>query len=178
VADPNLEGYIDREQNRFYGLYLGSVAETYSGERGELVVSVPQVFGPDLVRNARPATPFAGSAQGFFAMPEKGTRVWVAFEAGDPSFPVWIGCLWGDHDLTGADNDPKVKFFKTAKFTLRIDDSLGEVEISNANGCKITLGSVGIQIEGASLKFKTKGGREVSLDAPGVDINQGGATFL
>ena len=31
-----------------------------------------------------------------FVLPPIGSMVWVMFDAGDPDFPIWMGCAWPD----------------------------------------------------------------------------------
>ena len=114
-------------ESHFYGKYRGLVVENEDGEkRGRLKVVVPAVMGTQEVW-ALPCAPYAGDGVGFFALPEVGTGVWVEFEAGDVSFPIWTGCFWGDNQIPAEDAKPTVKFFRTEKVTLRVDDEAGEL---------------------------------------------------
>ena len=38
---------------------------------------------------------------GLYAIPEPESGVWVEFEGGDPSFPIWTGCFWADAAVGG-----------------------------------------------------------------------------
>jgi len=70
---------------KFYGIYLGTVLNANDPEkRGRLQVMVPSraVSGW-----AYPCRPYKVSAT-----PPAGAEVWVMFEDGDPSYPVWMGC--------------------------------------------------------------------------------------
>ena len=42
-----------------------------------------------------PATPYAGTLAGLFTVPMVGSGVWIEFEAGDVSRPIWTGGWWG-----------------------------------------------------------------------------------
>jgi hypothetical protein len=73
-----------------------------------------------------PCVPYAGSGVGFYAMPPIGADVWVEFEGGDPSYPIWAGCFWGTAQLpTGPMGPPTpfTKIFKTDFATLVLDDT-------------------------------------------------------
>ena len=48
-----------------------------------------------------PCVPYAGDAGRLYMLPEPGTGVWVEFEAGDPSYPIWSGCFWADERAAG-----------------------------------------------------------------------------
>jgi hypothetical protein len=75
-------------RNRFYGIYRGIVAHNVDplGQM-RLQVQVPQVLGQNAVW-AMPCIP-AGAA----TLPAVGRLVWVAFEGGDPNYPVWMGTI-------------------------------------------------------------------------------------
>jgi len=47
---------------------------------------VPDVLGEQETTWAAPCVP-----PGVRSVPEVGTRVWIEFEAGDPSRPIWMG---------------------------------------------------------------------------------------
>jgi hypothetical protein len=72
---------------------------------------------------ALPCTPYAGKDVGFYAMPPKDANVWVEFEGGDPNYPVWTGCFWGDDEMPLRPATPVRKVFKTASCTLVADDT-------------------------------------------------------
>jgi len=82
---------------RFFGVYRGIVLDKKDSEnRKRLAVRIPDVSA-EIEQWAEPCIP-RGSRQ----MPKVGDVVWVMFEAGDPSRPVWIGTLFGN----GMPQDP------------------------------------------------------------------------
>ena len=171
MADPALRTLLEQQQARFYGKYRGVVTDNRDTDGlGRVTVKVPQVLGDTEVL-ALPCVPYAGKSVGFFAMPKKGTGVWVEFEAGDPSNPIWSGCVWAEGDIDRRDAVPEVKFLKTEKFTLRIDDSAGEILIQDANGSEIAIGPIGITIKGPIIETKSTGGRSVRVDSASVNVN-------
>lgn len=168
-----LRGIVEQRDAVFFGKYRGLVSENIDPEsRGRLLVQVPQVLGDREVW-ALPCVPYAGEGKGFFAMPDKGTPIWVEFEAGDANYPIWTGCLWKKGDLGVADAVPQMKFWKTDQFSLVVNETSGEVQITNQSGCEIVLGALGITIKGAQVSVQTPSGREVLLAAAGVDVNKG-----
>lgn len=72
---------------QYFGLYRGLVEEN-EDPKGlmRIEVSVPDVFGAEVTAWAVACVP-----PGVRSVPEVGTLVWIEFEAGDPSYPVWIG---------------------------------------------------------------------------------------
>lgn len=73
---------------RYYGLYRGIVADNRDPQgRNRVKLQVPQVF-QGVVTDWAMASTSSGVA---FAAPQIGQGVWVQFEGGDPSYPVWSG---------------------------------------------------------------------------------------
>jgi Type VI secretion system/phage-baseplate injector OB domain len=76
------------------GKYRGKVISTEDlTMRGRLLCEVPSLPGM-LLNWASPAVPYAGVEQGFFALPEEGSDVWIEFERGDANLPIWSGGYW------------------------------------------------------------------------------------
>lgn len=72
----------------YYGIYRGAVMNTADPlMNGRLQVTVPAI-GAAATSWALPCRDF-----GITATPPIGTAVWVMFEGGDVSSPVWIGCM-------------------------------------------------------------------------------------
>src|SRR5215510_10895257 len=87
---------LDVLHTRYYGKYRGQVTDNNDPTgRGRIEVLVPAVMGNEPVW-ALPCVPYAGKDVGFYAIPKVDAGVWVEFEAGDPSHPIWVGCYWGD----------------------------------------------------------------------------------
>lgn len=70
----------------FYGIYRAVVVNAADPLRSRRVqIQVPDVLGAG-VAWALPCLPVSSRA-----IPKVGAGVWVMFEAGDPSRPVWMG---------------------------------------------------------------------------------------
>lgn len=159
-------------ESHFYGKYRGLVVENEDGEkRGRLKVVVPAVMGTQEVW-ALPCAPYAGDGVGFFALPEVGTGVWIEFEAGDVSFPIWTGCFWGDNQIPAEDAKPTVKFFRTEKFTLRVDDEAGELFIEVDGGSTIKITANAITQESSTIKNRA-GGKKTVLTRSSFNVHDG-----
>jgi uncharacterized protein involved in type VI secretion and phage assembly len=164
---------LAKQRTQFFGKYRGLVVDNADDlKRGRLQVQVPQVLGLQPVW-ALPCVNYAGKNVGFFAMPPIGTVVWVEFEAGEPSFPIWTGCVWALGDIDDADAVPTVKFIKTDKFTIRIDDDGGELRIEDQNGTQIVISPSNLLLKSSTTKVQGGGGsKEVALDNTSVTVNQ------
>jgi microcystin-dependent protein len=94
---------IDEYGNRrFYGLYRGVVVDNNDPlGKGRVRLRVPQVLF-----NALTDWAWAQQAHGVrVAPPAARQNVWVMFEGGDPSFPVWVGTFNDTSVLSLALND-------------------------------------------------------------------------
>lgn len=107
----------------FWGKYRAQV----TGNQDPLRLGRVQVVVPGLLEGIRdswamPCTPYAGAGVGFYAIPPVGANVWVEFEGGDPSYPIWSGCFWAENELPPEAASPDVKLFKTQGFTLAFSE--------------------------------------------------------
>jgi uncharacterized protein involved in type VI secretion and phage assembly len=136
-----IDQLLDLIQGRYYGKYRGEVVDNDDEtHRGRLKVKVPAALGDTQVW-ALPCVPYAGKNVGIKALPPKGASVWVEFEAGHLSHPIWVGCFWVDNELSDDDAKPSIKLFRTDKTRIRIDDEAGTIEISVQDGAALTFSS-------------------------------------
>jgi uncharacterized protein involved in type VI secretion and phage assembly len=162
----------------FFGKYRGKVVSNRDPQRrGRLEVTVPQIFGEVAVW-ALPCVPYAGKNAGFFAMPEVGTGVWVEFEAGDPSYPIWSGCFWNRDDIPEGDADPDVKFWRTKKFRIRVDDTVGEITIENEAGSQIQITALSVATKSSTVSARASAGKKFDLSAISFNVNDGAFEVL
>jgi|TARA_R110000803_G_scaffold133061_3_gene200256 hypothetical protein len=76
------------ELSRFYGLYRGTVVSNKDPLRKRRIkLAVPAVMGQTPTQWAWPVE----DAGVKVASPAVGQGVWVMFESGDPSYPIWVG---------------------------------------------------------------------------------------
>lgn len=165
-------------QREFFGKYRGQVISNEDPlKKGRLQITVPQVLSATPAW-AEPCVPYAGANLGFFAMPEVGGGVWIEFEAGDPSYPIWTGCFWADGDIPSEDAGPDIKFFRTNKATIRIDDATGEILIENDSGHSITMTTSEITIKASTINQKVSGGKIAVLSSASFKVNNGNLEVL
>jgi hypothetical protein len=73
---------------RFFGVYRGTVTSSKDpGNKRRITAKVPQIFGAESTDWAWPAD----SSTIYPTPPKVGQGVWIMFEGGDPSFPMWFG---------------------------------------------------------------------------------------
>ncbi|CAN5744272.1 phage baseplate assembly protein V [soil metagenome] len=146
-----LSALLDLVRNRFFGKYRGTVkGNDDKTKRGRLLVRVPAVLG-ELEVWAMPCVPYAGKEVGFFALPEAETGVWVEFEGGDPSFPIWSGFFWADKELPG-ESKAAMKILRTKAITMKLDDDGEEWSLESTKGADAKLSdSITLETESASV---------------------------
>lgn len=160
--------------DRYFGLYRGQVKNNVDPLLlGRLQVAVPSVPGASQLSWAMPCVGYGGSDVGFFALPPVGANVWVQFEEGNSSDPVWMGLFWDSTTRPPASPPVELmKVFKTSGITITITDTPGAAmfEIKTDMGAKIGLGPAGIEIDngmGASIKLQ---GPQTSVNGGALEV--------
>jgi hypothetical protein len=160
--------------DRFFGKYRGLVMINVDPDnRGRLKASVPEVLGEVPSSWALPCAPYAGTNAGFFAVPPVGAGVWIEFEAGDVSRPIWTGTWWGSGELPRDESGseptaPLNKIWRT-EFGLMVsmDDAAQTITLSDAVGVNLMTIKV---LEGT---IQVKSAVRVELEAPLIQHGQG-----
>lgn len=164
MDDQVITELLERLRNRFYGKYRGTVTDVDS-DTLRIKAKVPAVLGTQPTGWCRHCVPYAGDSVGIAFLPEVGAGVWIEFEGGDVSYPIWTGCYWRDGEAP-SDATPKVKTIVTArKLKILLDDDAGSITISDDNQNSITLDSSGITLE--------RGGNKVEISDSEVNVNDG-----
>ncbi len=152
-------------ESRFYGKYPAIVTDVDDPSQvGRVRAIVPEVFGEDVVSGwATSAAPVGGGAgRGFFALPDVGDTVWIEFQAGDITRPIWSGAFWGAPSSTGGQDDlgsqsgseapegadkpagPGQNIWRTsAGHLISMDDDGGVVVVAEASGAEIRITAAG-----------------------------------
>lgn len=162
-----------KEHRRFTrGPYKGTVINNIDPlNMGRLLVSVPDVLGPDPCLWAEPATPLAGAVSGIYTTVLPGSGVWVEFTNGDPEYPVWTGSFRG----SVADQPPEVSMAAPGVPIIVISTpGQNAVVLNDTPGPE---GGVAIQHLLASISISDLG-IELSLGPglPGIKIDASGVT--
>jgi len=172
-----LDRVVEAIGQRCHGKYRGTVLDTADPtKRGRLKVSVPSVMGEQELW-AMPCSPYAGDGIGFFALPPAGTSVWVEFEGGNLSQPIWAGFFWKTGEIDSADAVEGIAFWKTPGVKLRIDNDKGTLEIETSGGSKITVKGDSIKIEAPEVELSGNGGT-AKVSASGFDAMNGALTAM
>src|SRR5580692_3209 len=131
-VDRALEELLEHLRSRFYGKYRGIVTDV-DPSTCRIKASVPAVYGDTTSGWCMPCVPYAGPNVGIAFLPEVGSAVWIEFEGGDVSYPIWSGCFWRDGEPP-SDATPTVKAIVTAGGSkLLLDDDAKTITISDSN---------------------------------------------
>ncbi len=175
----------------------GSVGE--GDELGFISAKVPEIFGDAFeVERIRPCVPFAGSKHGFVALPEVEDGVWIEFEAGNKSLPIWSGFWWADGEIPDPKGPLVRTFITTAGHKLILDDDGNEVKLLHKDGAEMTMtdsditikigdgtaklssseisltvGTPAIKITSSEISLSAGGTGTIKITSGGVDIGNG-----
>ena len=158
---------------RFPGLYVARV-ETVE-DLGRIQVSIPSIFeanDPSAFAWARPCMPFA-----HFFVPNVGDFVWVAFENGDPSAPVWLGIWYPQGTVPSeADVSPPVKrvIRSASGHVIVMDDTDGgeALSITDKFGNSIEMRQNAVLIKCVADLTIDASGKNVVIKANSVDVQE------
>ncbi len=173
IRAEEIERLADRWTDRFYGKYRGTVtANEDDSKLGRIKAKVPDVLGDVETGWALPCFAYAGPNAGLFALPPVGAGVWIEFEAGLVSRPLWTGAFLGRDDVPkkvgGAQATSTTKIFRSDNGMLvALDDDARSITISDSDGNNV------VKIEVQSGKVQAKAANQVELEAPLIKHGQG-----
>jgi type VI secretion system secreted protein VgrG len=190
--DDILNRLVEKVENRFYGKYRGYVTNNRDPlGLGRIKAKVPRILEDQETVWCLPCTPYGGSFDmGFYMIPDEKSGVWIEFEGGDPSYPIWCGTWWGAPEHIGADDEfgqqvgkdiPKevqsstssqlIKIIKTHSGNrIILDDSEGKESIIIQDKSEENLLKVDSSQNSVSINSKSK----IVLKSDSIEIQAGG----
>ncbi|MEN3331902.1 MAG: hypothetical protein V7641_1267 [Blastocatellia bacterium] len=167
------------KSEKYYGKYRGVVINNLDPlQLGRLMIEVPGALGLLPSTWAEPCVPLAGPTgppMGVYLVPPIGAGVWVEFEQGDPSRPIWVGCRWGSAaDIptlahAGLPISPNIVMQTAGQNTLVISDlpgPTGGIMLKSTTGATLIVNDTGIYIQNGK-------GASLIMTGPTVTINNG-----
>jgi uncharacterized protein involved in type VI secretion and phage assembly len=188
---------VDGSAPGYFGVYPALVTDIVDREElGRIEVRFP-TLGAEGDRDVRAwatlCTPYADNDQGLAILPEVGSEVVAAFEAGNFRRPYIVGSAWNGqaalpHPPEAANNirmlrsrgDSRLEFDDTAgalKLSITmsaghkvvLDDATKEITVQHQNGCSIRITAAGaVEIQANS---------QISLTAPALNVHSAVASF-
>jgi hypothetical protein len=159
---------IEKVENSHYGKYRGEVVDNADpDDLGRIKAKVPRLTHEQEIGWALPAFPYGGAAeQGFFAIPDVGASVWIEFEGGDLSYPIWTGAWYGDNEIPEA-ADFNIKVWNTKSgHKIVMDDDQKTLEITDANDNTVFMEDSTITIDAGSAS-------KIIVNAPHIELIEG-----
>lgn len=150
---------------RYWGKYQGVVLQTIDPEtRCRLLVSVPDVWGPNFSSWALPCLPYGGLSLGMYVVPMVGANVWVEFLHGNPEIPIWTGFWFGSiasspkTPLTATPGTPQMTIESLLKHAIVISDTpvppflpLGGILIKSTTAY-VAIDAAGVRLFGTGVQ--------------------------
>ena len=163
MTDTPFQDLLEYMSTRFLGKYRGIVTEVDAATM-RIRARVPAVFGNEATSGwCTPCVPYAGPQVGFVMLPERGSGVWIEFEGGDVSFPIWTGCYWNNGDVP--DNaSADLKSIITKAGSLHFDNQNASVTAQVSANHSVVIDNSGVTISASS-------GQQVAVSASGVSVN-------
>ena len=168
MIDALLQDLLDYVRNRYFGKYRGVVVDVDAATM-RVKASVPSVLGGVTSGWAAPCVPYAGPQVGFMMLPDIGSGVWIEFEGGDVSFPIWTGCYWNSGDIPSAASATLKTIIATAG-SLAFDNSAGSTTLQDANQHTVVADSSGVTITGAPASIVAVGAASVSINNGAFEV--------
>ena len=195
---------LDRHVHKYYGKYMGMVMDNQDADKqGRIKVHVPSIFEQGKAVWARPCLP-----PGFFFIPAVQTKVWVEFEGGNLSYPIWVGVWYIAQEVpkSAQTSAPVTSVIHTpGGFRIELHDKEGaerilvtrgeqddgqrialnfatgkeKIEIQDARNNRVLLDEKGIAIQDKAGNTITMEGSKITVKSTGkVILNDGGAGIV
>jgi uncharacterized protein involved in type VI secretion and phage assembly len=166
---------------RFPGVVIGVVQENDELHAvppqmplGRVKVRFPRLSGEVTSTWAPCVRPMAGAGTGFYALPERGDQVLVAFEDGDFGKPYVLGGLWNAEQRPPATNTDGLNSTRVirsrAGHTITFDDTpaAAKLVIEDRSGSRITMDSLDGSVEiSAAGDLTISARKDLTLTAAG-----------
>jgi uncharacterized protein involved in type VI secretion and phage assembly len=165
-----MEPRTPTQTDTYYGKYRGLVTDTDDPKNmGRLKAKVPEVFGEEETGWALPCVPYAGDGSGQYTIPDEDTGVWIEFEGGDLSRPIWTGCWWGRDELpadnSGSSGKSATKVIRTEEgLMVTLDDQSQTIHVSDENGNNL------LEIKVQAGKITIEGATKAVVEAPQIEL--------
>jgi hypothetical protein len=166
-------GLQSSAMRRHFGKYRGTVTDNKDPNNlARIRAKIPEVLGSVESGWALPSLPYAGDGSGFFRVPPAGAGVWIEFEAGDVSRPIWTGCWWGSMQLpadqNGTSATPDFSILRSEKgLMVVLNDSDKTIAVSDEDGSNL------VHIEVNEGKITVQANVKVVVDAPQIELVSG-----
>jgi hypothetical protein len=164
------QGQSSTQTARYHGKYRGLVSDNNDPRNlGRVKASVRELLGEVESGWALPCLPYSGDGEGQFTVPPVGAGVWIEFESGDLSRPIWSGCWWGEGQLptdnAGTAATPPLKIIRSETgLMVTMDDDSQTITVSDSGGSNM------VEIQVQAGKITVKGATKAIVEAPQIEL--------
>jgi len=175
AINPNTAVQANSRTARYYGKYRGIVTDNNDPSNlGRIKARVSELLGTVETGWALPCAPYAGDGEGQFTVPPAGAGVWIEFESGDLSRPIWSGCWWGENqvpeDNAGTQATPPLKIIRSETgLMVTLDDNSRKITVSDANGSNM------LEIKVQEGKVTIRAATKAIVKAPLIELVENAA---
>jgi len=166
-AEKQIVSLSETIESKFYGKYRGIVTKigTSRNDVGVISVKIPDVFHEVEIPLAQPVLQFAGKDWGFAAFPKEGDGVWIEFEGGNQSKPIWTGGYWfTKNEMPNSVDWDTISLVSRFGHKIIMDDKNKKLSLVHSSGPEINLTA-------DKIIFKV-GNTEVVISKTGLKINE------
>ncbi len=124
-------------KNQWFGKYRAKVVNINDPKRqGRIKVSCPRVFYNAVSSWCLPCIPNALDETGDYFIPKVGEYVWIEFEEGDCSKPIWTGGWYSEN-----------------KIPISSNESVDQTRVISYNGNKVEMSknNIKVTVQGESI---------------------------
>lgn len=151
-------------RGRFYGKYRGIVTAV-DAQTCRIKATVPAVFGDTESGWCVPCVPYAGPKVGIAFLPEVDSGVWIEFEGGDVSYPIWVGGYWREGEPPPGVGAHVKMVVTAAGHTLVFNDDQQSITLTDPNGNSVLLSAEGMTL--------SRGDQQIVVSEASVSVNEG-----
>ncbi len=130
---------------KFYGKYRALVTNVNDPNKsGRIKVRCPKVLGEYESGWCYPCVPIAFTDGGFFFVPKVNDYVWVEFEDGDPSQPIWVGSCWQPNRTPLQSNynpNDKIVLVSRNQHIIELSDKDNTLIVKMKDGTRLKVGN-------------------------------------
>lgn len=170
---PELTRTAHEQSHRHFGKFRGLVSAVDDPLGiARIKARVPEVLGSEETGWALPALPYSGDNMGQYTIPPIGAGVWIEFEAGDVSRPIWSGCWWPEGKVPknekGTAATPPLKILRSEEgLMVAMDDDAKTITLSDSGGSNI------LTIKAQEGQIVLKASTKVVIQSTAIDIVEG-----
>lgn len=164
---------------RYYGKYRAIVVNNKDPEfMGRIKVQCPKVLGEYESAWCTPCVPCAFNDGGMMYVPSVKEVVWVEFEEGNPSKPIWVGSWWIPNRTPLQKSNTvqdKIMFVSRNQHIIEINDKTNKITILMKDGSMVRLGG-GVEITAPTISLNGNVKVNNNLQVGG-SISEGGTSL-